>query len=90
MAYDAALVTLDLAALYFQLGRHADLRRVAEEMLPTFSSLALHREALAALAFLRTALEAERADRDLVATVATYLKRSLYDPAAAFAPPSAS
>ena len=88
MVYDAALVTLDLAALYFQQGRHADLRRVAEEMLPTFSGLALHREALAALAFLRTALEAERADRGLLSTVATCLKRAQYDPAA-FTPPAA-
>src|SRR5580693_4534222 len=72
MVYDAALVTLDLAALYFQQERHADLRRVAEEMLPTFAGLDLHREARAALAFLRTALEAERANRELLTTVASY------------------
>jgi tetratricopeptide (TPR) repeat protein len=85
MPFDAALVTLDLAALYFQQGRHAELRRVAEEMLPTFAGLDLHREALSALAFLRSAIEGERADREVLSTVAAYLKRSQHDPALTFA-----
>ena len=48
-SYDAALVSLDLAALYLQEGRTSDVRRLAEEMLSIFHSENIHREALAAL-----------------------------------------
>lgn len=82
--YDTALVSLELATLYAEQGRTADLKRLAEEMLPIFSSLHIHREALAALAFLRQAVEAERASLEVVTRVASYLRRAQHDPSLRF------
>lgn len=85
-AYDTALVSLDLAALYAEQGRTAELARIAEEMLSLFASRQIHREALAALAFLHRAAAAERASLDVVAGVAAYLKRFRHDPGLPFQP----
>jgi tetratricopeptide (TPR) repeat protein len=82
--YDTALVSLEIATLYAEQGRTADLKRLAAEMVPIFSSLNIHREALAALAFLRQAVEAERASAELVASVAAFLRRAQHDPALRF------
>lgn len=78
--YDTALVSLELAHLYAEQGRTEDLKRISAEMLPIFSSRNIHREALAALAFFRHAVEAERATAELVANVAAYLRRAEGDP----------
>ncbi|MBW8877280.1 MAG: hypothetical protein JF614_20135 [Acidobacteria bacterium] len=75
VAFDAALVCLELAALYAGQGRTADLKRLAEEMLPIFSSRQIEREALAALAFLRQAAAEERVSPELVFRVTSFLKR---------------
>jgi tetratricopeptide (TPR) repeat protein len=82
--YDTALVSLELATLYAEQGRTADLKRLAGEMVPIFSSLYIHREALAALAYLKQAVEAERASLELVSGVAAYLRRAQHDPALRF------
>lgn len=86
-AYDTALVSLDLAAIYAEQGRMAELKRVAQEMVPIFSSRQIHREALAALAFWRQAVEAEKAGVDLVTGVASFLKRARHDPGLRFQQP---
>jgi tetratricopeptide (TPR) repeat protein len=86
LPYDTALVSLDLAIVYAREGRTADLKRLAQEMLPIFSSLQIHREALAALTFLRKALDAEQASFDLVSRVAKYLRRAKHDPGLRFEP----
>lgn len=78
--FDTALVSLDLAILYARQGRTADLKRLAEEMVPIFSSLHIHREALAALAYLKQAAEAEQATLELVTRVASYLRKAQHDP----------
>lgn len=78
--YDTALVSLELAMLYAEQGRTVDLKRLAEEMVPIFSSLHIHREALAAFAYLRQAAEAERVTADLVSAVAGFLQRAEHDP----------
>jgi tetratricopeptide (TPR) repeat protein len=85
--YDTALVSLELASLYAGQGRTADLKRLAREMVPIFSSLQIHREALAALAFLKQAIDAERATLELVEGVAAYLRRARHDPALRFQVP---
>jgi tetratricopeptide (TPR) repeat protein len=82
--YDTALVSLELAMLYAEQGRTEDLKRLAAEMVPIFTSRHIHREALAALAFLRQAVEAERAGAELVAKVAAYLRRAEGDPGLQF------
>ena len=85
--YDTALVSLELATLYAEQRRTGDLKRLAEEMVPIFSSLHIHREALAALAYLKQAAEAERATVDLVTGVAVYLRRAQHDPSLQFSMP---
>ncbi len=85
--YDIALVSLDLAYLYAEQGRMAAIKRLAEEMMPIFSSLHIHREALAALAFWRQAVEAEKAGIELVTGVASFLKRAQHDPELRFEKP---
>ena len=88
VSYDTALVSLELATLYAEQGRTADLKVLAEEMLPIFASLQIHREALAALAYLRQAMEAERATVELITRVAAYLDRARHDPELRFQEPS--
>lgn len=55
LGYDASLVALDLARLYLQAGRKAEVRAPADEMLTVFLSHDLHHHALAALGFAETA-----------------------------------
>ncbi|HYO13797.1 MAG TPA: hypothetical protein VE685_11440, partial [Thermoanaerobaculia bacterium] len=77
--YDTALVSLELAVLYAGQGRTSELKRLAHEMVPIFTSRHIHREALAALVFLRQAVEAEQASLELVDRVVTFFKRSQID-----------
>jgi tetratricopeptide (TPR) repeat protein len=84
--YDTALVSLELAALYARQGCAADLKRLAQEMLPIFSSLQIHREALAALSFLQQAAENEQVSLDLVSRVTDFLRRAEHDPGLHFVP----
>jgi tetratricopeptide (TPR) repeat protein len=88
MSYEMALVSLDLAVLYAEQGRTAELKRLAGEMVPIFASRHIHREALVALAFLKQALEAEKVSLEVVAGVASFLRRSQLDPALTFEPPA--
>lgn len=83
--YDAALASLDLAALYAAQGRTAEVRRLAEEMLPVFTSRRIHREALAALIVFRRAAEMEEAGLELVRSVADFLNRARANPELRFA-----
>ena len=85
--YDTALLSLELATLYAERGRTADLKRLASEMLPIFTSLQVHREALAALTFLKQAIEAEQAGLDLIEAVADYLRRAQFRPELRFERP---
>jgi tetratricopeptide (TPR) repeat protein len=78
--YDTALVSLDLALLYAEQGRSAELKSLATEMVPLFASRHIHREALAALSFLQQALAAEKATLGVVTRVAGYLRKAQHDP----------
>ena len=82
--YDTALVSLELATLYARQGRTADLKRLAGEIVPIFASRQIHREALAALAFLKQAMEAEAASLELIEKVAEFLRRAENEPALEF------
>ena len=86
--YDTALVSLELATLYAEEGRTGELKRLAQETLPIFASRQIHREALAAFAFLHQAIEAEKASLELVTRVAGFLRRAQNDPALRFEPPA--
>jgi tetratricopeptide (TPR) repeat protein len=78
-AYDTALVSFDLASLYAEQGRMSELKRLAEEMVPVFSSRQIHGEVLAALDYWRQAVEAERAGTALVAGIAAFLKKARHN-----------
>lgn len=60
IAYDAALVSLDLALVYLQQARTAELKALAGEMVAIFQSLGIRRETFAALTFFRKAMEIEQ------------------------------
>ncbi len=82
--YEAALVSLDLAALLAEQSRLAELKQMAEEILTIFSSQQIHREALAALSFLQQAAVAEQASLEVVTGVTAFLKRLQHDPNLSF------
>lgn len=74
-AYEIALVSLELAGLYAEQGRTAEMKQLAEEMVPIFSSRQIHREALAALSLWCQAVQTETAGAELAAQVASAIKR---------------
>ncbi len=86
--FDAALASLDLASVYVQQGRAADLRQVAEETLAVFQAHHSEQEMLAALLALRDAARMDRAELQLVQEVSGFLKRARTNPALRFSPPS--
>ncbi|MEM7050665.1 MAG: tetratricopeptide repeat protein [Acidobacteriota bacterium] len=73
--YDAALVCLDLAAIYSCQGRHGEMKQLAEAMLPIFRSRQIGREAIAALLVFREAVEMEQVSLGLVREVAEHLRQ---------------
>jgi len=83
-AYDFALVTLDLAILYLEQGRTAEVRRLAEEMLPIFTSRRIHQHALAALVLFQRAADAETATVALVRDLTSFLGRARQNPYLAY------
>lgn len=78
-AYDAALVSLELAILELEDERTAAVRTLAEEMLWIFSSQAVHREALAALSLFKQAAETDTITCDLARSVLVYLEQARHD-----------
>lgn len=86
--YEAALVSLELAILYAEQDRTAELKRLSAEMLSIFTSRQIHREALAALIFLKQSIDAERLTIQTAIGVADFLRRAEGDPSMTFeAPP---
>lgn len=71
--YKAALVALDLAAVWLQRGKTGQLRELIEEMIGTFRALRIAREAVAALLILREACDRDEATLDRLRTVAMLL-----------------
>lgn len=86
--YDAASVSLELAVLYAEQKRTAELKQLAAEMLPIFTAWQIHREALAALMFLKQAVDAERLTVQAAVGVAQFLRRAEVDPNIKFEAPA--
>ena len=63
MAYDAALVSLELAVLLIENGQTAEVRELAEEIAEIFRARDVHRETLAALAVFQAAVDPRRRHR---------------------------
>src|SRR6185295_12620929 len=87
--YDASLVTLDLANLYLEQGRPAEVKQLAAEMLEVFVSLDVHRHARAALAVFQQAAELDRATPRLIREIGSYLRRARRNPDLRFEPAAA-
>jgi tetratricopeptide (TPR) repeat protein len=80
ICYDAAVISLDLALVYAQQGRTADMKKLAQEMIPIFKSRDIHREAHAALIIFQQAVQAEEASLHLLEEIAGYLKQARNNP----------
>ncbi|MDX2000097.1 MAG: hypothetical protein SF066_20455, partial [Thermoanaerobaculia bacterium] len=71
--YDAALVSLDLATLYLETGRHTEVVELATAMRAAFEALGVHREALAAWRLFTDACQRQAANVQLAKNLARYL-----------------
>ncbi|HEV7506779.1 MAG TPA: helix-turn-helix transcriptional regulator [Thermoanaerobaculia bacterium] len=80
LAFDYALVCLDLALILLGQGDTGEVRALAEEMLTIFRSQQVEREPLAALQFFCEAAKREAASVELARRVVKYLNRAQHDP----------
>lgn len=80
MAYDVALVSLEIAVLYASLGRTEQVKTLARHMTPIFQAHAIHREALAALTLFRQAAEREQVTAEFARDILSYLGKARYNP----------
>ncbi len=81
-AFDAALISLDLAALYLRQGRVEETKCLAAEILPVFSSREVHRDALAAVIMFQRAAELENLTLGLVEEIGARLRSTRTSPPA--------
>ncbi len=84
IAYDAALVTLELTALHARLGATAAVKELSIEMARIFQVQDVPREALAALLFFQKAAERERATAKLAREIGLFLEKLRSDPGLRF------
>jgi len=84
--YDAALVGLDLAAVWLQQGKSAAVRELAEEILETFAALGIRGEGIKAVRILREACRRETATPALAQRVSGFVRRLEWQPQLRFAP----
>jgi tetratricopeptide (TPR) repeat protein len=80
LAYEVALVSMELSAIYARQGRTSDVKRLASEMLSIFRSCEVHREALAALIIFEKAAEMEQLSVSLVEEIASFLQLARTNP----------
>ena len=76
LPYDAALAGLDLALVYIDLGKSAELREIAEAMLPIFHAQEVERETIAALMLFHEATRQEVVTRSMVEELASHMQRA--------------
>jgi tetratricopeptide (TPR) repeat protein len=75
IAYDVALVSLDLATLWLRQERTTEIKGLLDETIAILKARNLQREALGALLMLRKAFETDQANAALLQTAATELWR---------------
>jgi 16S rRNA U516 pseudouridylate synthase RsuA-like enzyme len=78
--FDAALVTLEIAALHLQEGRTAEVKRLAREIVTIFKAQKVHREAIATVQLFREAAEREAVDQEAIRELLAYLQRARQEP----------
>jgi len=86
IAYDFALVSLELATLYLEQGRTRLVKELAEEMVWIFKGEKVHKEALAALALFRHAVRTEKAQAEWTRGLVKYMYRAQHNPLLRFEP----
>ncbi len=82
IAYDSALVTIELTALYAREGYTAEVKKLSLEMAKIFGAQDVPREAIAAMLFFQKAAEREHATAKLAREVAAFLEKLRTDPGA--------
>jgi tetratricopeptide (TPR) repeat protein len=80
ISYDAALVTLELTALYSRQGCTAEVKKLSLEMAKIFRAQDVPREALAALLFFEKAAERDSVTAKLAHEIAAVLEKLRSDP----------
>ncbi len=80
VGFDAALVSLELAALYAEMDERERVKVLAQELLPIFQGQGVHREALAALGLFVQAAANEEASAGLSRRILTYLRQARFNP----------
>jgi tetratricopeptide (TPR) repeat protein len=80
IAYDYALVSLELATLHLEQGRARQVKELAEEMLWIFKGEKVHKEALAALALFREAARMDKVRAEWTRRLVKYLYRAEHNP----------
>jgi tetratricopeptide (TPR) repeat protein len=78
--YNAALVGLDLAAVWLERGKNAEVKELAADMLATFRKLGIQREAVRALDYLNRACHKQRVTPRIVRHVSRFLKQLEREP----------
>jgi tetratricopeptide (TPR) repeat protein len=86
LAFDYALVGLDLALLYREEGRWAEIRELAGRMVEIFRERKIHRETIAAVLLFKEAAAKEAVSVELVRRLQNYLKQAQARPGLRFEP----
>jgi tetratricopeptide (TPR) repeat protein len=84
LPFDFALASLDLALLYREEGRSAEIKALAGEMLRIFEAQQVHREALGAVILFQEAAEKEQVTAALALRLGAYLRRAQSAPGLRF------
>lgn len=84
IAYDAALVTLELAGLYLEERRFVEVKELAAELVAEFTRQKVSREAAAALMLFEDVARMERLTPAFIAELSTYLLHAQRDPSLVF------
>ncbi len=79
-SYHVALVTVEIAEILAGLGRHGEVRALAQESAAVFCDQQVHVEAQRALALFCRAADEERASAELLGRLAAYLYRARHNP----------
>ena len=80
VAFDAALVSIEMAVIYLEEQRTEEVKHLARQMASVFRLQGVHREALAALKLFRDAAECQTVTLELARKLLAYLRRAKNDP----------
>jgi tetratricopeptide (TPR) repeat protein len=75
LGFYGALTALDLAYLYIEEGRTAEVKQLAEDMVPIFMAQGIHRETAAALLLFQEAARRDAVTTEMLTKLVKYLQR---------------